>query len=235
MKIRKRSGVMLILLLFGLSVVAFRLQPVKASGGTVYIRADGSIDPPTAPIYTHDNVTYTLTAPISGSLVIERNNIVFDGASYALRGNGSGNGVNLTDRGNVTIKNTRIQNFAEALMLSFSSNNTISGDSVTDSVYGIALDHSSNNSISENSVTSSKAAIALENSSDSDAVSGNNFRQHLRHLPRILYQLHGFWKQHHEQHGSQHAWSSPRFMLRMHCLRELRSTQRPWHPALILV
>jgi len=36
--------------------LAFNIQPVKASG-SIYIRADGSIDPPTAPIFTMDNVT----------------------------------------------------------------------------------------------------------------------------------------------------------------------------------
>ena len=44
------SGIMLaMLLLICMLTLAFKVQPVK-TGGTIYIRADGSIDPPTAPI-----------------------------------------------------------------------------------------------------------------------------------------------------------------------------------------
>jgi len=51
---------MLSLVLISTLTLALNIQPVKASG-TIYIRADGSIDPPTAPISTDDNVTYTFT------------------------------------------------------------------------------------------------------------------------------------------------------------------------------
>ena len=43
------SGMMLTLLSIGMLALAFNIQPVRASG-TIYIRADGSIDPPTAPV-----------------------------------------------------------------------------------------------------------------------------------------------------------------------------------------
>jgi len=43
------SGIMLILLIMSMLTLAFNIQPVKASG-TIYIRADGSTDPPTAPV-----------------------------------------------------------------------------------------------------------------------------------------------------------------------------------------
>jgi thermitase len=52
------SGIFLTLCIAGLLLVAFKIEPVKASG-TIYIRADGSVDPPTAPISTIDNVSYT--------------------------------------------------------------------------------------------------------------------------------------------------------------------------------
>jgi hypothetical protein len=80
--------------------------------GTVYIRADGSIDPPTAPISTLDNVTYTLTGDIfNSSIVIERDNIVLDGADYTVTGDGTGNGIMLTSRSGVTVRNMAIRNF----------------------------------------------------------------------------------------------------------------------------
>ena len=83
---------------------------------TIYIRADGSIDPPTAPISTLDSVTYTLTADItfsSDGIIVERDNVIIDGNGYTLQGSGSGNGIRITGfRENVTVKNTNIQSFS---------------------------------------------------------------------------------------------------------------------------
>jgi len=53
------SEVMLTLLFISMLTSAFNIQPAKAWTGTVYIRADGSIDSPDIPIKTYDNVTYT--------------------------------------------------------------------------------------------------------------------------------------------------------------------------------
>ncbi|MGD0978211.1 MAG: hypothetical protein ABR962_03620 [Candidatus Bathyarchaeia archaeon] len=50
---RQFSAIMMSLLVLATLALAFNVQPVRASG-TVYIRANGSIDPPTAPIYTAD-------------------------------------------------------------------------------------------------------------------------------------------------------------------------------------
>lgn len=57
----------------------FQVRQVYAQD-TVYIRADGRIEPVTAPISTLDNVTYTVTGNINESIVIERSDIIFDGA-----------------------------------------------------------------------------------------------------------------------------------------------------------
>jgi len=56
-------GIMLALLLLGIFTLALNIQPVRASG-TIYIRADGSVDPPYAPIQNVGNVCYTFTADI---------------------------------------------------------------------------------------------------------------------------------------------------------------------------
>lgn len=63
---------MLILQLSLATTLAFYIQPANASG-TIYIRGDGSVDPPDAPITNVGNVSYTLTADLSsGGIVIER-------------------------------------------------------------------------------------------------------------------------------------------------------------------
>jgi len=103
----------LVLLTMGMLSLVFNIQPAKSEWtGTVYIRADGSIDPPDSPIITYDNITYTLTDNITSStdgIVVERDNIIIDGAGYTLQGAGSGKGVDLSGRSNVTIKNVTIK------------------------------------------------------------------------------------------------------------------------------
>ena len=65
----------LILVLMGMLSVTFRVQKVEA---TIYIEADGSINPPTANITTADDVTYTFTGDVNDTIVVERDNIVVD-------------------------------------------------------------------------------------------------------------------------------------------------------------
>jgi parallel beta-helix repeat protein len=151
--------------------LAFNIQAVNAQGGTIYIRADGSIDPPTAPISTIDNVTYTLTADIfNDSVVIERDNIVVDGAGYTSAGTGSGaDGVTIIGRTAVTIENMTISGFRFGIILSFSSGSGLLGNTITGGFEGIRLGESSNNSISGNIGDSS---INLYYSSD-NCIVGN--------------------------------------------------------------
>jgi hypothetical protein len=91
------SGMMLSLVLISTLTLALNIQPVRASG-IIYIRADGSIDPPTAPIQRNRDV-YTLTGNITSDadgIVVERSNIIIDANGYKLQGNGSGCYFNLT-------------------------------------------------------------------------------------------------------------------------------------------
>jgi hypothetical protein len=111
------------MLILSISSLAFNIKPAKGEWtGTVYIRADGSIDPPDAPIITYDNVTYTLIGNITSfgdGIVVERCDIIIDGSGYALEGP-----WHFTPRLNqelysgvyiqacrVTVKNMKIKNF----------------------------------------------------------------------------------------------------------------------------
>jgi parallel beta-helix repeat protein len=146
---------LVILCLLCVSSITGLIQVVKADVGTIYINADGSISPSTAPIYTADNITYTLTGNITTNadgIVIERDNIVLNGAGYTVTGNESGDGITLTGMSNITVGNMTITNF-EGIVLRNSSNCTLSGNNVTASSYGIELDSSSNNTLSGNNVT----------------------------------------------------------------------------------
>jgi parallel beta-helix repeat protein len=148
--------------------------------GVIYIRADGSIDPPTAPISTLDNITYTFVGDIfNSSVVIERDNIIIDGASFRLYSEfiSGSRGIDLTGRSNVTIKNTDVKNYLYDIYLYSSSNNIISKNSLATNYgagYGISLTESSGNSISENNIAPRYGnGIQLYNSS-SNSISGNS-------------------------------------------------------------
>ena len=177
------SALILTLLLTGMLTVAFDAQPVKSDYAwteTIYIRADGSIQPSTAPISSVDNVTYTLTDNIAGNvpdsssaIVIQRDNIVIDGAGYTVQGTGNGTGVSLAGKNSVTIKNTNVRDFAVGICLYWpSGNSTISGNNITNGVEaGIWCDGSCN-AIVNNSMTGNADGISISGSSN--YVSGNN-------------------------------------------------------------
>jgi len=169
------SGIVNTILLIGMLVLTFNLQPVKASG-TVYIRASGSVDPPTAPIQ-RDGDIYTLTGNISSDadgIVIERNNMMLDGAGYALQGLESGYGIYLSYRSNVTIKNIEVEAFDDGVYLYSSSNNSVFGNNITtNEEYGISFINSSNNRIFRNNLTNNAYGIYLAASSN-NSISENN-------------------------------------------------------------
>jgi parallel beta-helix repeat protein len=150
--VKPSSLIMLILLLISVLTYFSAIESVKAYGTTYYIKADGSIFPSTALIVRNGDL-YTFVGNISGTIVIEKDNVKIDGAGYALEGP-SEIGMNLTLRTNVTINNTIIKTFDYGVFLNSSNNNSIVECYVTECLEGIWLEESSyNNIISENKVT----------------------------------------------------------------------------------
>jgi parallel beta-helix repeat protein len=148
-------------LLPSLFAFIFINQPAKAQAGTISIMPDGSINPSTANITTHDNVTYTFTGNINDEITVERDDIVVDGAGYTLQGPGTESGIILSGRTNITIEYMEIKAFHEGVDLLNSSNIKVFGNNIIDSENGtgILLYGSSNNSISENNLRLSIHAI----------------------------------------------------------------------------
>ena len=171
------SGIMLAMVFLSMLALAFEFQPVKASG-TIYIKADGSIDPPTAAISTFDNITYTVTDNIHDSIVVERDNILVNGAGCTLFGEGGGIGIYLSGRSNVTIKNTGIAAFEYGIALwEYSNSNNIFGNNVTNNDIGICvgLHGGSNNNIYWNNVTSNyECGVGLYSDSYNNSIFENN-------------------------------------------------------------
>ncbi len=155
--------VMLAMLTLGSLTLVLNVQPVKAwiSTGTIYIKADGSIDPPTAPILRNGDL-YTLTENIdsrttNSGMIIERDNMTLDGAGNILQYAGpgfQGVGILLSGTTNVTIKNIEFKDFYEDLHLENSSYNKIIGNCfVSVSKDAIGMKSSNHNIISGNNMT----------------------------------------------------------------------------------
>jgi parallel beta-helix repeat protein len=142
-----------LVLLCAASLCIFNVNWVKAEfSGKVTIGADGSVDPSTAPIQRDGNV-YTFTGNINGYLVVEKGNIVIDGAGFTLQGSGSlgsggyyevgpWTGIYLQNAVGVTIRNLRIQNFRYGINhatsdANRSANTTITGNQIVYNQDGI--------------------------------------------------------------------------------------------------
>ena len=144
--------------------------------GTVYIRADGSINPSDGAVSTLDNVTYVLTENIDSMIVVQRNNIVLDGNRHTVQGSGSGEGVGLFGVSNVTVRNMNIKGFGCGIYLFWALQNVISNNNITGNIWlGLRLYHSSNNSVCGNSILANKDdGIRFEYSSNYNSIVGNN-------------------------------------------------------------
>ena len=165
------SGIMLSLLLTSMLTLAFNIQPVRASE-TIYIRPDGTVEGTDK--IQRDGDIYTFTDNIYGEIVVEKDNVEVDGASYTLQGTGSGYGFYLNGISNVTIKNIEIKAFDISIYLTTSSNIIIAGNTITDNYDdGILVGWgSSNNIISGNTITDNGwCGIGLRGYNNS--VSGN--------------------------------------------------------------
>jgi parallel beta-helix repeat protein len=159
----KRSASMLALLLtLSLFLVAFsQIEEVKAQEA-IRIRSDGSIEG-TDKIQRVGNV-YSLTGNIYGSIVVERDNVVVDGGGYLVQGLGTGHGIDLSDRMNVTVKNFEITGFETGIYVydhCEPRNNAISANIITNSTYGLYIELAHNHTISGNTIANNEYGIYL--------------------------------------------------------------------------
>jgi len=160
------------LVLLSTAVVTKFVRPAVAEG-TIYIRADGSVEGTDK--IQRDGNAYTFTDNIYNEIVVERDNIVVDGAGYAVQGAGAwdSKGICLSGRINVTIRDMKIRAFYYGIRHNESSSNNISGNSITNNEKsGIYFHSSSDNTISGNSITNNEYGIRFYRSSN-NSVCGN--------------------------------------------------------------
>mgnify|MGYP001075743106 FL=1 len=178
MKRKAVSGIVFILLVVSILELPFPVQRVGAVG-TIYIKQDGTVDPSTAPIQRDGNI-YTITDDVYKSIFVQKDNIVIDGNGYTLQGTGSGCGLYLSNRRNVTLKKTRITRFEYGIYLTnYSSGINISGNNIVANGVGVSLSNSSSNSIFGNKLTNNTAGISLNHSSN-NRITKNNLRNSIR-------------------------------------------------------
>jgi parallel beta-helix repeat protein len=188
------TSMMILVLSFSMLTLALNIQPVKAIG-TIYIMADGSVNPETAPI-NRNGYLYTFAANITEPIVVQADSVVLDGNGTTLQGTRSYYGITLSGRNSVTVKNLTIRQWRFGIYLYDSSNiyivgntitdcfagiwisglsnsNSVSGNTITDCDYGIHLSGSFN-TISENTIKDGKDGVWLSGSSYNNTVSENN-------------------------------------------------------------
>jgi parallel beta-helix repeat protein len=188
------TRIIVLLFLMEILILTVNIKPVKTEE-YIYISADGSISPETAPIQRNGDV-YTFTDNIYGSISVARSDIIIDGNGYTLQSGGEIFGFDLF-ADNVTVKNTTVKGFTIGFSLS-ASYNILFGNNITANYGGITIHESSNNnnitanhitnnvdvgvwlfgcsgnSISGNNITNNDFGVWLSEGSSGNSISGNN-------------------------------------------------------------
>jgi nitrous oxidase accessory protein NosD len=143
----------------------------------VYIRSDGSVDPATVPIQRAGSI-YTFTGDLTNAtIVVERDNVVIDGAGYRLQGNGEWCDIAITleNRHNVVIKDVDIRAYARSIDVITSSNVIIYHNNMV-TAGNIRLESSVGNKIVGNNVTSLRTCcVKFQYDSSNNLIVGNSF------------------------------------------------------------
>ncbi len=98
------------------------------------------------------------------ALSISADNIIIDFAGYALKGNGSGIGINISNKTNVVLKNAIIQNYSTGIYVNPSSNINISNNNISYSYTGINFNHTNNSYVSNNKLSNNTFGLNLSTS-----------------------------------------------------------------------
>ena len=179
---------LLIMALFLISTFALTKVSAQGTEYTNYIiNQDGTVEPNNS-VITHIGNNYFLTQNITGTITIQRNNAVFDGSGYTVKGNavkGTYNlddgilileaGFNLTRAWNVTVQNVRVEDCVNGITLVNAYYCRILNCSITENaVDGMKIAWSSQNMVFWNNITSNADdAIQLFNAENNNIMLNN--------------------------------------------------------------
>ena len=168
----KRATLILVLVLCFAFVSIPQIGLVQAQSGTVYIMADGTVDGTDK--IRKDGSVYTFLDDIIGSIVVETDDVVIDGAGYTLQEASVLNlsGITLLQRRNVSIRNLTITGFSIGIFFEDSVNNSIRGNTIIYNNCGICLQSfsTSNNLYGNHIVLNYRFGIYIFNSSNNTIV-----------------------------------------------------------------
>jgi hypothetical protein len=171
-------------MIISLSIITY---PAKAQEPlNITIKPDGQVEPSTSLIQRNGN-TYTFSGDIYGTIWVQANNIIINGAGYTLRGNGVNTGQNSeigillggTDLSRrechgVLVENLRLDNIPRGIYSVGGSNNSFIGNYFVNS--GIELQGNANltgDMIRHNNFVDSFVSLDY-NPNGTDVVTGNN-------------------------------------------------------------
>jgi parallel beta-helix repeat protein len=144
----------------------------------IYIRGTGEVEPAYAPI-SRDGDMYTLTDNIAinstDAIVIEKSDIVLNGAGFTVRGISlaNSNGINLNSVSNVTLTNISTRLFAYGVGEYSCSNCNILDGNLSSNGYGIYFQGSNFNTIEGNNITQNSYAGIFLYSSQNNTIDKN--------------------------------------------------------------
>ena len=150
------------------SYILTSLKPLNS----IAIQPDGSINSTTAPIHRNGDV-YTQTSDIfNQTIIIQKDNIVFDGANHILQGNLYSdllfqNGVHLENVNGVTIKNLNFSYFFQGIMVQNCTDLTLENNNFANNNNGIRNFDVNDTKIISNTFNNTPTAITI-------ATTGNN-------------------------------------------------------------
>jgi nitrous oxidase accessory protein NosD len=145
----------------------FSISVTKPLDG-VCIQSDGKLNSTTAPII-RDGDNYRFTDDIvNQTIVIQRDNIVIDGAGHTLQGYRQGilnalEGLYIEGRNNVTIENLTITMFWQGIWIQNGVDITINNNTILDVNSGVSANSAKNTKIFGNNFNNMTTAIALTN------------------------------------------------------------------------
>jgi parallel beta-helix repeat protein len=161
-------------------LIAFALIGIRASNAAWSI-SDNATGGDCTSIGTWNNTTKTctLTAGVTQPITMDSNSIILDGAGYGLTGSGTGDGVYLSGRSNVTVRNLIVSDFNRGFYVKNSAGILLADNKVSGTWRGIVLDGSSNNLVAGNTASNNttggdSAGILVGGSSNQNMVLNNN-------------------------------------------------------------
>lgn len=166
---------LLFILLSSLIVALPSIDPSAAAITGVYIRSDGSVQGTDNIWYIGD--IYKLSGDVAGPIIVEKDNIVIDGAGHTVTGRNRG--VILANRTGVTLKDTKVTieggyiiDLSNAVDCTIVGNTLFGSPSPMLGPIAIHFLHSQNIKVKDNTITNFFEALSLS-SSTGHTITGN--------------------------------------------------------------